>query len=217
MRNSSGIGLIGTGGCAATSSLGNTGADGSFNVSGTFELVKTGPITAGTIGNASSYKSGILGTGVVLNNGNAYLYVASGTAVKPVTCSVTSATANQTISMATISPALLPSAASVKAKTPFSIGLNCESGVKVAVTFSTASGNSGIDSVLASTGSATGVGVQLLDTTGTPVKLDTPLQLSAGTTGNASFQFFGQYYRLGAADVTPGTVRAASIFTMSYQ
>lgn len=220
MRDSSGKALIGTGSCGATSSLGTTAADGSFNVSGTLELVKTGPITAGTIthtATTANYNTGVLNTGVTLNNGNSSLSIASGTQVRPVTCSVTSETANQTISMAQIKPSMLPSAGAVTAQTPFSIALNCDSGVSVAVTFTSASGNSGIDSVLASTGTAQGVGVQLLNASQTPIKLDTALQLTWSTPGNRSFQFFGQYYRLGTAEATPGTVRAAAIFTMSYQ
>jgi type 1 fimbria pilin len=220
MRDSSGKALIGSNSCGSTSTLGTTAADGSFNVSGTIELVKTGPITAGTItptASTGTYYTGILNSGVTLNDGTGTLSIAGGTAVRPVTCSVTSATANQTIPMATVSPSMLPSAGAVAAKTPFSIALICESGVSVAVTFTSASGNSGIDSVLASSGTATGVGVQLLDASQKPVTLDTALQLTPGTTGNASFQFFGQYYRVGSAEATAGTVRATTIFTMSYQ
>lgn len=220
IRNSSGIALVGSGQCGTTSSLGATAADGSFNVSGTVELVKTGPIAAGTITpttTTANYNVGVLNTGYVLTSNALVLYIAGGTAVRPVTCSVTSATANQSIPLATVSPSSLPQAGAAFAKTPFSIGLVCESGVKVAVTFSSTSGSSGIGSVLASTGTATGVGVQLLDASLAPIALDSTLQLSAGTIGNDSYRFFGQYYRLGAAEVTPGTVRAAAIFTMSYQ
>ncbi|MFM0341104.1 fimbrial protein [Paraburkholderia fungorum] len=219
MRNSSGTPLVGTGLCSSTTSLlGTTAADGSFSVSGTFELVKTGSIVAGTISSAASYNTGIY-TRAALNNSSAAsaLSVANGTSVRPVTCSVTSATANQTIPMVPISPSALNAAGAVAARTPFSISLSCESGVKVAVTFTSASGNSGIGSVLASTGSATGVGVQLLDASWAPITLDAARQLSSGTTGNDSFQFYGQYYQLGAAQVTPGAVNASAIFTMSYQ
>ncbi|GGC45228.1 hypothetical protein GCM10011400_35450 [Paraburkholderia caffeinilytica] len=89
--------------------------------------------------------------------------------------------------------------------------------MKVAVTFSSASGNSGIPSVIASNGTAKGVGVQLLNASRTPISLDTALQLSSGTTGNMSFPFYGQYYRLGGSEVAAGTVNASAIFTMSYQ
>lgn len=220
MRNSSGTALVGSGQCATTSSLGTVAADGSFNVSGTFELVKTGTINAGTItptSTTATYYSGVLNSGVALNNGNNTLKIASGTAVKPVTCSVTAATANQTVVLPTISPSALGAAGQVAGKTPFSIALSCEAGVKVAITFSSASGSSGIPTVVASTGTAAGVGVQLLNSSWTPITLDTALQLSSGTTGDTSFQFYGQYFQLATARATPGSVNAAAIFTMSYQ
>src|SRR6266702_2385863 len=83
MRNSSGTPLNSSGTCSTDASLGNTAADGSFNVSGTVELVKTGATTAGTIANAK-YVTGILNTGVQLNNGSNSITIASNTAVRPV-------------------------------------------------------------------------------------------------------------------------------------
>lgn len=218
MRDVNGKPLVGTGACSTDSSLGNTGTDGSFNLSGTFELVKTGAITAGAISSSSAYyATGVLNTSVTLNDGNYKMSVASGTAVRPVTCSVTSETANQTVALSPVSTSALNSAGAVAGSTPFSIGLNCDAGVKVAVTYSSTSGNSGVASVLASTGTATDVGVQLLDSAMKPIVLDNPLQISSGTTGNASFQFHARYYRLGAASVKSGTVNSTAIFTMSYQ
>jgi type 1 fimbria pilin len=217
MRNSSGTTLIGSGSCATTSSLGKTAADGSYNVSGTFELVKTGTISAGTItptASTATYNAGVLNTGVGLGG---TLSIASGTVVRLVTCSVTAATANQTVFLPTISASALGSAGAVAAKTPFSIALSCQSGVAVAITFSSASGSSGIPSVLGSNGTAAGVGVQLLNASQTAITLDTALQLTRGTSGNDSFRFYAQYYRLGATRPTPGTVSATTIFTMSYQ
>ncbi|WP_406869028.1 fimbrial protein [Paraburkholderia fungorum] len=214
MRDKNGTPLVGTGNCSATSSFGNTAADGSFSVSGNFELVKTGPISAGTITSAT-YSWGALNTGTSLTPSTTS--VASGTAVRPASCSVTSATANQTISLATISPSMLGSVGATGARTPFSISINCQSGVKVAVTFTSTSGNSGVASVLGSVGTATGVGVQLLNGSLTPINLDAALPLTSGTTGDMSFPFYGQYYRLGASAVTSGTVKASAIFTMSYQ
>ncbi|MFM0508894.1 fimbrial protein [Paraburkholderia sp. RL17-373-BIF-A] len=215
MRDANGKPMVGTGACSTDSQLGTTGSDGSFNVSGTFELVKTGPVTGGSITGAS-YNTGVLNTGYTLNNGADTMTV-SNTPVRGVTCSVTAASANQTIPLATINPAMFPTAGSVAAKTPFSLGLNCQSGVKVSVTFSSTSGNSGVASVLANAGSATGIGVQLLDASQSPITLDVALPLTSSTTGNMSFQFFLQYYRLGVAPVVAGAARATAIFTMSYQ
>jgi type 1 fimbria pilin len=194
-----------------------TKADGSYDVSGTFELVKTGPISAGTITPTSStatYFAGILNTGYGLPG---TFTIASGTAVRPVTCSVTSATANQNIPLASFGISSFPRAGAVAGEKPFSIALSCDSGVKVSITFSSATGTSGVASVLGSNGTAAGVGVQLLNASQAPITLDSALQLTSGTTANDSFRFFAQYYRLGESQVTPGTVNASAIFTMSYQ
>lgn len=215
MRNSQGVALNPSGTCGADSSLGNTTSNGSFNVSGTVELVKTGSITGGTITSAQ-YVSGVLNTNIPLNNGSNKLTLTTG-AIRPVTCSVTADTATQTVALRPVSASAFPAAGSTAANAPFSIGLSCQAGVSVAVTFSSASGSSSLPNVIASNGTATGIGVQLLNASRSAIKLDSPLQLTSGTTGNASFQFFAQYYRLGAASVAPGTVNAAAIFTMTYQ
>ncbi|MBP0592722.1 fimbrial protein [Paraburkholderia sp. LEh10] len=215
MRDSGGNPMVGTGACSTTSSLGNTGADGSFDVSGSVELVKTGAVGSGTM-SSIVYYTGVLNTGFTLNNGANTMTVASAP-IRAVTCSVTAATANQTIPLATVSPAMFPAAGTVAAKTPFSLGLNCQTGVKVSVTFNSTSGTTGVASVLGNLGTATGIGVQLLDSSQAPLVLGNPLVLTSSTTGNMSFPFYVQYYRLGAAPVVSGTVRATAIFTMSYQ
>jgi len=112
---------------------------------------------------------------------------------------------------------MFPAAGSVAARAPFSLGLACQSGVKVSVTFSSTSGSTGIGSVLGNAGSAAGIGLQLLDSTQAPLVLGSPLVLSASTTGNMTFPFYVQYYRLGAPPVVAGSVRATAVFTMSYQ
>lgn len=216
MRDGSGKPLIGTGACSTDSSLGTVGATGDFNVAGSFELVKTGPISGGSFSGVR-YDAGVLNTGIALNNGVKSMTIPNGTPVRTVTCSVSSATANQTVTLPTIGTSTLGAAGAVAGKTSFKLDLICQPGVKVAVTFSSTSGNTGVPSVLASTGSAQGVGVQLLDSAQAPLALDSALPLTAGTTGNTSFTFFAQYYRLGAAAVSPGDFHATAIFTMSYQ
>lgn len=216
MRNNAGVALDDTGGCQTQSSLGKTDATGKFDVAGTFELVKTGPVTSATLGSAASYNTGVLNTGYVLNNGASYMYVADGTAVKAVTCSVTAATANQTVSMRTANSSTLAATGAVSGKTPFSIALTCQSGVKVNVTFSSAAGASGVDSVVKSTGTATGIGIQLLDASDAPIALDQAHKVVESTSGNTTIPFFAQYYRLSGGTAT-GTVQAAATYTMSYQ
>jgi type 1 fimbria pilin len=215
VRDAQGKPMVGTGACSTDSSLGNTGSDGAFSVSGTFELIKTGPVTAGSI--SGTYRTGVLNTGYELNNGANLMTIASGSTIRSISCSVNPASASQTIFLATVSPTMFASAGAVAARMPFALALNCQSGVKVSVMFSSASGKESIPSVLASVGTATGIGVQLLDASQTPISLDSSVLLTGNTTGNMSFQFYAQYYRLGASPISPGTVRAMAIFTMIYQ
>ena len=84
------------------------------------------------------------------------------------------------------------------------------------MTFSSPAGTSGVDSVVPSTGTATGVGIQLLDATNNPISPDQMRTVVNSTAGNTSVPFFAQYYRLATGAVT-GTVRAAAVYTMSYQ
>lgn len=123
---------------------------------------------------------------------------------------------NSTVSMRTVNSSALAITGAVAQKTPFSIALLCQSGVKVNVTFSSAGGSSGVSSVVASTGTATGVGIQLLHATDTPITLDQARTVVNSTSGNAAIPFSAQYYRLGSGAVAR-TVRAQATYTLSYQ
>ncbi|TCK38472.1 type 1 fimbria pilin [Paraburkholderia sp. BL8N3] len=216
MRNSAGTPLDGVGECSTNSSLGMVGPTGLFDVSGTFELVKTGPVSTGTIGSAALFRVGVLNTGYLLNDDRATMGVDTSTALRAVTCFVTSDTANQSIPLMTVNSSKLASTGAVAARTPFSIGLTCDSGVRVNVTFSSVAGSSGVDSVVKSNGTATGVGIQLLDASDSPIVLDQSHNVVGSTAGNATVRFSAQYYRL-SGGVTTGTVQASAIYTMSYQ
>jgi type 1 fimbria pilin len=86
----------------------------------------------------------------------------------------------------------------------------------VSVKFESVSGDSGVDSVLGSTGTATGVGVQLLDASQAALPLGVFHVLTPSTTGDAVLVFYARYYRL-ASPLTVGPVKASAIVTMSYQ
>jgi type 1 fimbria pilin len=215
-RDSTGKPLIGAGTCPATAKLGTTGPDGSFNVSGTFELVKIGTITGGTM-SGFGFDTYIMNSGYTLNNGNDLVWLNTGTVIKAVTCDVTAATANQTITLPTVSSSAFPAIGSVAGRQAFSLGLTCQAGVQISVMFTSTSGSTGVASVLGNSGTAAGIGVQLLDSTFAPITLDSPLLLTSNSTGNSSFNFGTQYYRVSTSPVNPGSVRATAIFTMIYQ
>jgi type 1 fimbria pilin len=215
MRNSAGTPLVGTGQCATTSSLGKTDSTGHFDVSGSFELVKTGVVAAGTIGSAS-YSSGVLNSGVALNNNNGSLSVPSGTQLRAVTCSVVSGSENQTVVLPTVTAHALGTVGATAGTTPFQIKMSCAPDVRVNITLQSVSGDSGVNSVLGSTGTSSGVGIQVLDATHTAITLNEIHEAIDSTTGDMTIYFYAQYYRL-AATIKPGLVNAAAIYTMSYQ
>lgn len=215
MRDQNGVPLKGTGSCGATSSLGKVGSTGNFDVSATLELVKTGTIATGPIGSAVYY-GGILDTGIPLNGNVGNISVLSTVPFRPVTCSVAAGSTNQTVVLPTVTMHSLATAGQTAGVTPFQIKMSCAAGVRVNTTLESASGDSGMNSVLGSTGVSSGVGIQVLDATHTAIVLNEIHKLVASTTGDMTINFFAQYYRLASA-LKPGPVNAAAIYTMSYQ
>jgi type 1 fimbria pilin len=215
MRNSGGVPLVGTSNCSTSSSLGKTDSTGKFDVSGTFELVKTGTVSVGTIG-AASYNTGVLDSGVTLNGGQNTISVRSSTPFRVVTCSVLRGSENQTIRLPTVRIESLATPGQTTGETPFQIKMSCAPGVKVNITLQSVSGDSGVSSVLGSTGTSSGVGIQVLDATHAAIVLNEIRNVIDTTTGDATIYFYAQYYRLAAA-IKAGPVNAAAIYTMSYQ
>lgn len=216
MRNKDGVSLVGTGSCGVTSSLGKTDSAGNFDVSGTFELVKTGTAATGTIGAAASYATGILNTNVPLNNANNKMSVTSTTPFRSVTCSVLAGSENQTIRLPTVRIETLATPGQTTGETPFQIKMSCAPGVKVNIMLQSVSGDSGVNSVLGSTGTSLGVGIQVLDATHAAIVLNQIRNVIDTTTGDTTIYFYAQYYRLASA-IKAGPVNAAAIYTMSYQ
>jgi type 1 fimbria pilin len=215
MRNQAGVPLEGTGNCAVTSSLGKTDGAGKFDVSGTFELVKTGTVAAGPI-SAASYNTGVLNSGLTLNAGANVISVSDATQFRTVTCSVLSGTENQTVFLPTVNVSSLTTAGQTAGQTPFQIKMSCAPGIKVNISLQSVAGDSGVSTVLASTGSSSGVGVQVLDANRTAIAMSEIHNVINSTTGDTTIYFYAQYYRL-ASTLKPGPVNAAAVYTMSYQ
>jgi major type 1 subunit fimbrin (pilin) len=148
--------------------------------------------------------------------------------VVPPSCDITTDSANASV---TLQPA------SVKAFTaigttanPKNFNINLVNCYKLPVISMTLSGNANPDyagaaskGVLASTGGATGVGVQLLNNqTGTPVPIALGTPTGMGTvTGNGqsdsyAISLVAQYIKTTNA-MTPGTVSASATFTLTYK
>lgn len=180
----------------------------------TIELVKTGTIADGTAlqGQLASFKAGTSGNFIydaVINLANRLTFAAPA-------CTVNATTVN--VALPTITRQALAGVDSVTGTTPFQISLNCSSGATVRITLDTATPVAGKQGVIApSSGSTSGVGVQVLDSSGvTPVTFGVPKVVGATPNGNLSVNYFARYYQTGAT-VGAGLLGATATFTLSYQ
>lgn len=194
----------------------------SFSVSTQLSLVVTGPIANGSV-----LPAGTLGYWQFqsLNlNANATppvqiiaFALGNSTTITFPTCSVT--TSSIAVTLPTISTSALGSTGATAGTTPFAINLNCPSaaaGAPVYVLLNNNGTASGIQGVLTKTsGTSAGVGVQLLDSSYTPVTFGTPASVGTTPMGTMNIPYFAQYYRTAA--VTAGTLTASATFTLLYQ
>ncbi|MDB5831652.1 MAG: hypothetical protein JWR14_1482 [Caballeronia sp.] len=101
---------------------------------------------------------------------------------------------------------------------PFTIEMTCSSNPKVSVQFDglTVVGNQKVLQLRNDPGSATGIGLQISDSTGNPVTIGqgTPL-IDAAPNGINRFNFSARYVPI-ATHRTPGTADANATFTMEY-
>lgn len=130
----------------------------------------------------------------------------------PPTCQVTIGTANQTIFLPTTSKPVLD-AENVSRPTSFNISLeDCAAETIVSMTLS---GTTASPTVLSNTGSAKGVGVQILKD-GSPIAIGDTIAIgNVGDETRMNIPLVAQYYRTG--EVSPGDVKADAFFTMTYQ
>jgi type 1 fimbria pilin len=102
---------------------------------------------------------------------------------------------------------------------PFNIDLiGCSANSNVKVTLSDTSGGlspnkPGVLALIP--GGATGVGIQLLDATNTPITLDTEWGVGQTAGTNFSFQLKARYYQT-EATMTNGPANSTANFTMTY-
>lgn len=183
------------------------------NLSYQLQLVWTGPIAPGqTLG---AYELG--SWNVSVNNGDYFGFQVidfqtSGlVALTPTACSV--AVDPTVVQLPTTSSSRFGSQGSTDGTTAFNIQLNCQSSGKVAITLSTA--NPVAPSVLVNTGTAAGVGVQLLYQ-GSPVTFGTAIALGSTGPGPVSIPFSARYYQTRATLPTGGSVNATATYTLTY-
>ncbi len=180
----------------------------------TIELVKTGPIADGTTlqGSLASFKAGTPGNFII----DAVINLANSLTFSAPACQVS--TSNITVALPTVTSQAFSGIGSVAGTTPFSIGLTCSSGATVRITLDTATPVAGQPGVIApSSGSTGGVGVQVLDSSGTtPVSFGVAQTIGATPNGALSVNYFARYYQTGST-VSAGLLGATATFTLSYQ
>ena len=139
-------------------------------------------------------------------------------------CAVDAGSVDQTVQMGQVRSAKLATAGSTSSSVGFNIQLDdCDTSVstKASVAFSGNAVDTTNNTVLAlqgsAAGSATNVGVQILDNKGTPLALD-GATFSAATTlndGTNVIPFQARYYATGAA--TAGPANADATFKVQYE
>ncbi len=138
--------------------------------------------------------------------------------VVPTTCT----TSDVSVNMGTVAGSHFKGVGTTAAKQSFSLSLNnCPSGIN-SVSYRIDPVNAIVDSgnaVMAlNSGGATGVGIQLLDSTGKPLKLQTAIPFTGYKTsgGNFSIPLQAAYYQTNST-INNGTANSAATFTFTYQ
>lgn len=187
-----------------------------------YQLVKTGPITAGQITSSGIFTIRTHDAALGQYDAPQNFVPISNTNVKVASCSITSP--NVTVALPTLSTSAFPIIGATAGLSPFTIGLSCGIGstVYVTMTDNTFPANRSTDLSLTAASTASGVKVQLLnalgrisygaDSAATGNTNQWLIGPSATTTG---ILLFAQYVRTGT--VVPGSVGAVATFTMSYQ
>ncbi|GMG94036.1 hypothetical protein Cmtc_52560 [Cupriavidus sp. TKC] len=219
LRNGSGTPIVNGSGLNCFSVIAQIGAGGSYNFSGTLELVRiAGTIVSGSVMNNAAWLFGVFSTGGVLKNDDFYasrIYPAGAITLKSIACTPTFPAV---VRLPTVNQRAL--SAGTAGATSFAIGLRCDASAQVGISLDAAAGLSVIDAnngiLSVQTGGAGGVGVQIVDQHQAPVRLQSRVNMGTISANvQNSFPFMARYMRVGT--VTAGTVTSAMTFTFDYQ
>lgn len=134
-------------------------------------------------------------------------------------CTVTTATANQTVVLGDVATTAFSAAGAKASPTKFNIQLtNCDAAIhQVAIKFDGVSDPTNASLLKLDSGqTATGVGIEISDASGNVIPLHTASATTAISSGAATLNFVGRYVSTVAA-VTAGTANGTSQFTLNYQ
>lgn len=172
------------------------------------QLVVTGAVSGGVLA------AGSLGYWHYDNNANLQTFTLANNVVFTTPCSVVTNPVN--VTLPTVSSKAFDGVGSTTGTTSFTIDLNCSGGATLSITLDSNGKVAGKTGVISSTGSAGGVGVQLLDGKGNPVAFGTSTSLGQAPVGTLNVPYFARYYQT-AGTVTGGNVTATANFTLTYQ
>lgn len=156
------------------------------------------------LGSASSTFSYAL----YLNMGNAKIVAPS--------CTVSTPTVN--VNLGTWDTDDLTSIGAKTSNVAVPLQLNCGSNVQVNATIAATADTSqqGTMKISSGSGAASGVGIQMVDSYGSPLKLNSQFVASSSANGVITLPWYAHYIRTGSA-VTPGSANAVATVTLNYQ
>lgn len=180
----------------------------------TVELVKTGTIADGTViaGALADFQAGTTSG----NIRDATIMLANSLTFVAPACNVPS---NLTVVLPTVTTGAFSSKGSTTGTQPFSISLVCSSGTKLAITLDSSAASNKSQGVLANSGTATNVGVQLVwngapGTSGTSVALGSNVTFNAAK-GTTQIPLIARYYAI-QKNPAAGSVTATATYTLTY-
>jgi type 1 fimbria pilin len=186
-----------------------------FSVTSGLELVKTGPITSGSVlaaGNLGDWRwndsSGNTLTPETFRLGNSITFT---------TPSCTIVTNPIYVTLPTVTTSAFGGIGSTSGKTPFQIRLSCPAGTAVASITMHTSNPDGHPGVVAPSGAgyAGGIGVRILDNNSNPMHFEVQTVVTPPN-ATTSIPYFAQYFQT-TPTVTGGAVKATVTFDIFYQ
>lgn len=181
----------------------------------TVELVKTGNIADGTVvsGALADFQAGTVSNNIV----DASIVLAGSLTFVAPACSVPS---SLTVPLPTVTTSALAGGTGVTTgDKPFAIPLTCSANAKLAITLDSTNPVNRPNGVLSNSGTATGVGIQIVwngapGTSGNPVALGTAVTFNAAS-GASQIPLVARYYRTTGA-LASGSVTATATYTLTY-
>lgn len=192
------------------------------NISNTFtaQLIKTGPVTPGSINQIqllqfTAYEYGYTPSDPYMNT---MLRLNTGTDVTVKSCSVNTDSAELTVTLPTIIRTQIgPGVGATTGRTRFTINLTCETGSTARISMTSGSINNATQGILNNTGVATNIAVQMLKEDTTVMPMNSAQLLGPTPNGQWRVPFHVQYYRTSTNTIGTGSVKATATFTLTYE